>query len=91
MCHVSGQHGARLDEDNFIYKASFQFKYQTDSNASPPMGYTKTGTSTINGVSYDIYTLSANAQDFATKKLRGTDSAEGLYALLTESPTSCAA
>jgi hypothetical protein len=64
------------DEADFKLKAQYMFKVQTDTDSNPLDGYTKSDDSprTINGVQYDVYTLSTNAQNLAKKKLRGQDS-----------------
>jgi hypothetical protein len=62
------------DEDNPVLKNAFKYKVPQD-NSNPGTGdAAPTSTTTINQVTYNVYALSANAQDYAAKRLKGIDS-----------------
>jgi hypothetical protein len=62
------------EEDNPVLKNAFQYKVPQD-NANPGAGSAApTGTTTVNSVTFNVYTLSANAQDYAAKRLKGIES-----------------
>lgn len=66
-------------EDNFVLRAQFKYKHPQDSNNQSLDGITPSGSTDVNGVRYDIYTLTDNAQDLAKKKLKGIDSYRVFY------------
>jgi hypothetical protein len=62
------------EEDNFVLKNAFQYKVPQDNNNPGTGDAAPTSSTTVNGVIFNIYTLSTNAQDYAGKRLKGIES-----------------
>jgi len=62
------------EEDNFVLKNAFQYKVPQDNNNPGTGSAAPTSTTTVNGVTFNVYTLSTNAQFYAGKRLKGIES-----------------
>jgi hypothetical protein len=62
------------EEDNPVLKNAFQYKVPQDNNNPGTGSAAPTGTTTVNGVTFNVYTLSSEAQDYAAKRLQGEES-----------------